>query len=391
MKSYFEDLAWYDYLLCFVYNGIFSYILFKIGEVFLNLHNKSLWLLIGAFQVYFFVTMADSFLGFLPLQPESSWYASMVSSGQYPENAQVNLLVLYYLSLFFSIVCLNTPIIYIFLCALFYGIGIMLCIKAWKTFQPEFTAQQEWWASLLLLIWPAPLLFMTAPLQQAFVILGFGIFFNGWVNYIRNRNWKSLLIGSVIMIALQFESIYWVIPLLCGTLILHQPIALWKRISFIVLVVAALIFAFGQFLMDSPLTPAAFAEMRNTSITEADIYGYGNVYWQSYGEMIKDYPFIVLQFILAPLPIFMQFDLASAPIATLDGIFTAILLIVSVIVLLRKRAFFMPISLMLLFFIIYMGGAADHWMHAIRDRMPITIIFILLVSTLIPAKTAQAK
>lgn len=390
MKPYFEDLAWYDYLLCFVYNGIFSYVLYKIGEVFLNLHHKNLLLIVGAFQVYFFVTLADSFFGFLPLHPESAWYAFMVSSGQYPEDAQVNLLVLYYLSLFFSIVCLNTPIIYIFLSALLYGIGIMLCIKAWKIFQPAFTEKQEWWSSLLLLIWPAPLLFLTAPLQQAFVVLGFGLFFNGWVNYILKNNWKSLLIGSLIMVALQFESIYWIVPLVSGTLILHQPIALWKRLSFVLIVAAALVIVFAQFLMESPFTPQAFADMRNTSIAEADVYGYGNVYWTTYGEMIKDYPFIVLQFLLAPLPIFMQFDLASSPLATIDGIFTAILFLSGIMAIVRHRKGYAPLIWLLLFFIIYLGGAADHWMHAIRDRMPVTILLILVVSTAFASKNETA-
>lgn len=391
MKPYFEDLAWYDYLLCFVYNGIFSYVLYKIGEVFLQLNHRSLLLLVAAFQVYFFVTMADSFFHFLPLQPESSWYAFMVSSGQYPEDAKVNLLVLYYLSLFFSIVCLNTPIIYIYLCVMLYLIGVMLVMRAWKRYDAGFDARQERIASWLVLFWPAPLLFMTAPLQVAFVILGFGIFFSGWVQYLQHKKLSSLLIGSAVMVALQFESIYWVIPVALGTLLYKQAFALWIKLAATAVIVIAMVFLWGEFLLDSPLTPTAFADMRNTSIAEADVYGYGNVYWQSYGEMARDYPFIILQFLLAPLPIFMQFDLGSSPIATLDGIFMILLLMASILAIVKNWSGYKAVVMLLLFFIFFLGGAADHWMHAIRDRMPLVLLMIMCAAGLLSKSIFSAR
>lgn len=386
MKAYFEDLAWYDYLLCFVYNGIFSYMAYKIGEVFLGLQHRTLRILLVAFQVYFFVTMADAFWNFLPMQPETSWYAFMVSSGQYPEDAQVNLLVLYYLSLFFSIICLNTPIIYVFLCILLYLVAAMILLQAWKMLDTRFSATTELQSARLMLFWPAPILFMTAPLQTAFILLGFAFFFRGWVNYLRNQKIPALLIGAVVMIALQFESIYWVIPAVLGTMLYKQSMSVWLKAGITILVIAGAGFLFSEFIADAPISPESLADMRNTSISKADVYGYGNVYWTSYGEMARDYPFIILQFLLAPLPIFMQFDLLSSPVATADGIFMALIIVLALVTLLRRWKDLQPVGILLLFLVIFLGGSADNWMHAMADRMILGFILIVLAATTLTLK-----
>ncbi len=390
MKPYFEDLAWYDYLLCFVYNGIFSYMAYKIGEVFLGLQHRTLRILLVAFQVYFFVTMADAFWNFLPMQPETSWYAFMVSSGQYPEDAQVNLLVLYYLSLFFSIVCLNTPIIYVFLCILLYLVAAMVLLQAWKMLDTRFSATTELQSARLMLFWPAPILFMTAPLQTAFILLGFAFFFRGWVTYLRDQKIPALLIGAVVMIALQFESIYWVIPAVLGTMLYKQSMSVWLKAGITILVIAGAGLLFSRVIADAPLTPQHLADMRNTSIAEADMYGYGNVYWTTYGEMARDYPFIVLQFLLAPLPIFMQFDLLSSPVASADGIFMALITLLAMVTLLRRWKDLQPVGLLLLFLLIFLGGAADNWMHAMADRMILGFLLIVLAASTLTRKQGSS-
>lgn len=383
MKTYFEDLAWYDYLICLVYNGIFSYMLYKIGEVFLNMHKRTLFILVAAFQVYFFLTMADSFWNILPYNPESSWFSLIVSSGEYPQDAQVNLMVLYYLSLFFSIICLNTPIIYIFISAIVYLTGAMIMMQAWKMLFPTFTVKAENTAAWLLLFFPAPLLLITAPLQTGFIILGFGFLLRGWAKYLTKGTVVNLITGAIVMMAMQFESIYWVIPMVLGTILYRQPFSTWLKAGITIVVLIAGWFIAGAVLPDGPLSPAMLAEMRNTSIAQADVYGYGNVYWTSYGAMIKDYPFIILQFIVAPLPVFMQFDLASAPVATADAIFTALVFILAVIAFVKNGRSKIAVLLFMVFFMFFLGGAEDNWMHAIANRMPFVIMCIFLTAGLI--------
>ena len=143
MKQYFENIEWWDYLLFLVYNGIFCYLLHRIGDVFFEIHKKALRIFILIFQVYFILIVLDSFFNFLPYLPDSDLYSYMISSGQYPETSSENILVLYYLSLFIGLICLNSPVIYIFFCIFLYILALMIFLRAWKKINPSFSISNE--------------------------------------------------------------------------------------------------------------------------------------------------------------------------------------------------------------------------------------------------------
>ncbi len=94
MKQYFENIEWWDYMLFLVYNGIFCYLLHRIGDVFFDINKKALRIFILIFQLYFIIIILDSFFNFLPYLPDSDLYSYMISSGQYPETSSENILVL---------------------------------------------------------------------------------------------------------------------------------------------------------------------------------------------------------------------------------------------------------------------------------------------------------
>ncbi len=100
MKQYFENIAWYDYLIFLVYFGIFSYLLHRIGDTFFNIGKKALNVIILIFGFYFLLITGDSFFNFLPFLPDTELYSYMISTGQYPDTSSENILALYYLTLF---------------------------------------------------------------------------------------------------------------------------------------------------------------------------------------------------------------------------------------------------------------------------------------------------
>ena len=81
-------------------------------------------------------------------------------------------------------------------------------------------------------------------------------------------------------------------------------------------------------LVEKPLSPQTMAELRNVNISNAGPLGYGNVQWDSYADMARDYPFIIGQFLFSPLPIFVDHDPISTLIPFLDLIFMVFLLLV---------------------------------------------------------------
>ncbi|MFI5172065.1 MAG: hypothetical protein ACHQFW_06715 [Chitinophagales bacterium] len=386
MKQYFEHIAWYDYLIFLVYGGIFSYLLFRIGDVFFNIGKKTLRVLLLIFLFYFLLINADSLFDFLPYLPDSDMYSFMISSGQYPDTSSENILVLYYLTLFIGTICLNNPIIYIFFSVFLYIISLMIFIKAWKGANPDFSTNDELIFALFAFVWPAGMIYLTVPLREAFILFAFAMFFSGFLNFILNKKWKLLIIGSILICAIRLQMIVFVFPVL-------GALAVWKlnikNYFKLIIGVATIVIAFlavRYILVEKPLSPETMAELRNVNISNAGPLGYGNVEWHSYVDMMRDYPFIIAQFLFSPMPIFVQHDPLSTFIPFLDFLFMMILLI---IILLRFKHHWKdhrPVILFLLFYIILFGGYEYHITGAVRHRMPMEIIMMLMASSFISKK-----
>ncbi len=383
MKQYFENIEWWDYLLFLVYNGIFCYLLHRIGDVFFEINKKALRIFLLIFQVYFILIVLDSFLNFLPYLPDSDLYSYMISSHQYPETSSENILVLYYLSLFIGLICLNSPVIYIFFCIFLYILALMTFLRAWKKINPSFSITNEITFSLLCFAWPAAAIYLTAPLREAFVLFGFAVFFNGFLHFIYHKQWKALIIGSIIICAIRLQLIVFVFPII-GILVVYKlkMHAIYKS-GILAITILIAILTVRYVLVEKPLSPQTMAELRNVNISHAGPLGYGNVEWDSYADMARDYPFIIGQFIFSPLPIFVDHDPLSTFIPFLDLLFMIVLLIAIFIKFRYHLKHHKSILLFLLFYIILFGAYEYHITGAVRHRMPIMLIFMLLATSTI--------
>lgn len=380
MKVYFESLAWYDYLVFLVYNAVFTYLLYRIGEVFLGIGKKALYVFVAIFQIYFLLVIGDSLFNFLPFLPDTDLYSFMISSGQYPLTSSENILALYYMTIFIGIICLNNAVIYIFFCMFLYCIALMIFIKAWKTANPNFSEKTEYITALLMLAWPASALYMTAPLREAFIIFGFALFFNGFINFLYKQQWRSLLFGSLIICAIRLQLIVMVFPVLGALVVYKLKINNVFKIGILTLTVFIAFLAVRYILVEQPLSPETMAALRNRNLLSAGPLGYGNVEWHSYFDMAKDYPFIILQFLFSPLPIFVQHNPLDTFIAFLDSLFLICLIVLTFAKLRYHLRNHLPLLLFMVFYIILFGGYEYHLGGAVRHRMPLTILFILLAA-----------
>ena len=328
MKQYFENIEWWDYMLFLVYNGIFCYLLHRIGDVFFDINKKALRIFILIFQLYFIIIILDSFFNFLPYLPDTDLYSYMISSGQYPETSSENILVLYYLSLFIGLICLNSPVIYVFFCIFLYILALMIFLRAWKKINPNFSHADEITFSLLCFVWPAASIYFTVPLREAFVIFGFAVFFNGFLHFIYQKQWRALIFGSILLCAIRLQLIVFVFPVLGVLLVYKLKIHSFFKASILISTVLIAVLTVRYVLVEKPLSPQTMAELRNVNISNAGPLGYGNVQWDSYADMARDYPFIIGQFLFSPLPIFVDHDPISTLIPFLDLIFMVFLLLV---------------------------------------------------------------
>ncbi|MBX7049126.1 MAG: hypothetical protein K1X40_08120 [Chitinophagales bacterium] len=379
-KAYYEHIQWWDYLIYLVYNGLLAYLLGRVGEIALNIGKQARVLFFIAFEVYFLLVIGDSLFHYLPYLPDSELYSYMISSGQYPETSSENLIVIYYISIFLSIICLNDPVIFTFFCIFLYALGAMLFIQAWKKADPSFNTNSETSAALLFLLWPAAALYITTPLREAFIMFGFGLFLNGFMDCIYKGKWRSVIIGSIIICAIRLQLFVFVLPVL-GALVVYKSSLhkIWKSAILVGTIVAAFLVV-RYVLVEHPLSPQTMAQLRNVNLDNAGPLGYGRVDWDSYTDMARDYPFIIAQFLFSPFPIFVQHDPLSTFVPFLDCLFLIFLLI---LIFSRFKALIrqhLPVLLLCVFYIILFGGYEYHITGAVRHRMPLEALFILMAA-----------
>ncbi len=304
----------------------------------------------------------------------------MISSGQYPDTSSENIIALYYMTLFVGTICLNDPVIFMFFCIMIYIAALMIFIKAWKKVNPAFTPQAEMTAALLFLVWPAPMVYMTAPLREGFILLGFAMFFNGFLTFLYEKKWNTLIIGTVLMCAIRLQLIVFAFPVIGALMVYKLKIHKVFKAAILLGTIGIAFLALRYILVEHPLSPETMAQLRNLNLLVAGPLGYGNVDWHSYLDMARDYPFIIAQFLFSPLPIFVQHNPVSTFIPFLDCIF---LIVILILVIFNSKYYFknyLPLVLMIGFFIILFGGYEYHITGAVRHRMPLEIILILMAA-----------
>lgn len=379
-KSFYESIAWYDYLVFLVYNGVFTYLLYRFGDVVYGLRTKTVSVFLLLFQLYFFTIIADSFFNFLPFLPDSELYAYMISSGQYPETSSENLIVLYYLSLFIGLICLNSPVIYTFFCCFVFINALMLFLKTWKIYAPLQKPEHEIIFPVMCIIWPSALLFNTSPLREAYILLGFALFFSGFVSYTMQGKWMQLLFGSIVLFGFRMQLFVFILPVL--SILFISGLKIHKLLKFMIVTACVVsVYLFIRYaLIAQPLTPELLAEYRNVNLLKAGHLAYGHVSWTTYVDMFSDYPFLIMQFLFSPLPIFVQHNPFSTLLPLLDLVFVIVLLMLFLRNIKTVLQDYKPLVFLLLFYLTLFGTYEYHITGAVRHRMPLEI-FLMLPAT----------
>jgi hypothetical protein len=380
IKQYYEGIEWYDYLVFLIYNGIFTYLLYRLGDVFYSLQKKTVTIFLLLFQLYFFLVFTDTFFNFLPYLHNSELYSYMISSGQYPQTSPENLIVIYYLTLFIGLVCLNSPVIFTFFCIFITIHALMLFLKAWKKYFPFQSIYSESVFALLCFVWPAGILFTTAPFNESFVLLGFALFFSGFLKCIHEKKWAPFILGTIILCSFRFQLLVFALPVLAVLFISQLKIHKILKVTILASNIIIVFLFIRYIIVAGPLTPATLAGYRNMNLENAGPLAYGYVSWESYAAMCKDYFLLIAQFMFSPIPVFVQHNPLSTFIPFLDFIFILLLLILMLLNIKNIFRQYKALLLFILFYIILFGTYEYNLLGAVQHRMPLEVIFMLLVS-----------
>ncbi len=385
MKEYLTELAWYDYVLFGVYILLFTYFIDRISIVGFRLGKQTTRIMKAIFLVYSVTLIANSMLGFLPEMPDTSLYTYMITTGLYPETSTFNVMAIYYLSIVIGILCLNSPIIFVLFNIFFYLIGCMLLLSAIRPVTASLKSRQQLIMAVMLLIWPAALVFQSVPLREAYIMLAMCVYLTGFMHASDQGKHRYLIIGAIMLILLRVHLIVTLLPVTAILLLYRRKAKPVVQLAVIVAVVAGLLLFFRFVLLGEPLSPEALGNLRNSYLVNLGEQTYGNVEWNTYWDMLRDVPFLTLQFLLSPLPIFSGHDMSTMTFAMIDMCFVLAILAMTIVLLLTHIRRYGDILLLILVFAVVFSLYEFHLTGAVRHRMPVVLMLM------IPASGTLAK
>ncbi|MEZ5050927.1 MAG: hypothetical protein R2767_01035 [Chitinophagales bacterium] len=377
MKTYFLDIHWYDYGLYLVYILLFVYLLHRIGRVAYGLSSLSVKLQMFTFLLYAAVLIADSFLDFLPFLPDTGMYTYMIKTGLYPDTTSVNILALYYFSIVIAILCLNSPIIFTFFNVFFFLVAVQFMMSRFPGEDTKLKDRQQTVFAGMMLFWPAGLMYLSVPLRETYILLATALFLAGFFSYLQKRKFLMLLTGSVLLLLLRLQLFVCLAPLAAFLIVLRSDVhRIWKLTT--VLITIGLVLTYLRFMiLGEPFSPEALSALRNEYIADGGNLAYGNVAWKSYGDMLVDMPFLVLQFMLSPMPIFSSYDTTGMTLANLDVILVITLLLLILADLRFHWKHYRYLLAIVVVFAVVFAMYEYHLTGAVRHRMPMVMMLMI--------------
>ncbi len=380
MKDYLLEIFWYDYLIYLIYILFFSYLIDRIGRIGFGLSARTTRITMFIFLLYCAGIIADSLLDFMPFMPDTGLYSYMITSGLYPETTSVNVMAIYYLTIGIGILCLNSPVIFTFFNILFYLVGMQFFIAGSRALKNDRKETQQFIIALLLLVWPAAFMYLSVPLREAYILLAVGIYMTGVVRATDRGQITYLLVGALMLVLLRMQLFVALLPATILVIVWRKQTPVWLRLGTMAAILTGAWLFLRFFIVGNPVAPEALANLRNDYLVELGPQTYGNVYWQTYGDVLKDMPFLILQFVCSPLPIFSAHDMAGMTLSTLDMAFVIALIL---LVLAGGRAVISQYKDYLLFALIFAIIFALYEFHitgAVRNRMPMVLMLMVPAS-----------
>ena len=312
--------------------------------------------------------------------PDTSMYNLIITTGLYPETTSVNITAVYYLSLVLGILCLNSAVIFTFFNIFFYAIGLMMLIAGIRPVSSELKIRQQNWLAILLFLWPAAFMYQSVPLREAYIMLGICIYITGFMRFMDKGKVSYLIVGGIILVLVRMQLIIALLPITV-LLLLYRKKAhwLWQILGLAAALAGAFVFIRFMVLGES-FSPEALAMLRNEYLLDSGEQTYGNVYWTSYGMMLKDIPFMVVQFILSPLPVFSAHSMSGMTLAQADMIFVAIILLIIASRFISNIKKYADVMILALIFAVVFSLYEFHLTGAVRHRMPLILMLMIPAS-----------
>jgi len=353
------------YIIFFI--GVLSYISKNFKA---NLSTKAISILFIYYYLFFIFT---SFSSLVPNLPDTSLFADIITNNYFPPHQSLGVKLFYYATYPLRVLSLFKLELFIVFEIFIFILSLIFLWKSWqivliKNGQNDTTGLNIF--LILTALYPSFLLYIPIPLREFFILFGFSIMIYGLIDkYYNNKGLIFILIGSLLLIFGRPQLI--VIVIIFFALFQKNKLIKYSMIlgGFIFM---PLIFTK---LTSYTFTPEFFAYIRNSANIRYGDLTYGVVDWHTYFDMIKDIPFLFLQFILSPFPIMSDKNPLTLLAIFIDSIYSMFIYIAVIYAGLKvsKIYLFIFTSSAILFSIweFHLGGAVRHRMPLIAILLPV--------------------
>ncbi len=370
-KSYFPmlDITGFFlapfYIMFFI--GVLSYISKSIKAGF---SIKAITILFIYYYLFFIFT---SFSSLVPNLPDTVLFADIITNNYFPPNQSLGVKLFYYATYPLRILSLFKLELFIVFEIFIFILSLIFLWKSWHIVLEKNGQDKNMGLNIFLIlsaVYPSFLLYIPIPLREFFILFGFSIMIYGLIDrYYNNRGLIFILLGSLLLIFGRPQLIVIVIIFFA----LFQKNRLIKY-SMILGVLIFMPFIFTK-LTNYTFSPEFFAYIRNSANLRYGELTYGVVEWHTYFDIIKDIPFLFLQFILSPFPIMHYKNPLTLFAIFIDSIYSIFIYLAVFYAGLKvsKIYLFIFLSSAMLFSIweFHLGGAVRHRMPLVAILLPV--------------------
>jgi len=335
---------------------------------------------------YIFLFLINRIINILPTFPDEDKYRAAVTLSQNINDIGGSLLNFYYL---------NTPIrwfgggvpLFIVLNVVMFVVGATLVWKASFRILERYPTSVEYAVFYFLLaIWPAGIVFNISVLREGQMLFFWGIAVYATVITTKYPKWLPgwlyLILGSFGVWYLREELVAAVIVFTIFTLLWHSRARIVQVLIAVIptiLVFRLVVFVAGvNYILD----PTKLESVRKKQVASNPNSYANTVNWNSWIDILSDSPGMAVMFLSSPLT--TTPNLFSRIIATVDGIFVVVILILAIwstLRLMNTNALGWILSIFVLAFgfglvEFSIGGAVRHRMPLVLNALPLAAIGI---------------
>ncbi|CAA6812569.1 MAG: Unknown protein [uncultured Sulfurovum sp.] len=372
-KSYIPMMDVWGVVLAPIYIIILTSVLIKINNSMKA--GFSSRVIASLFLYYYLFFLVGTLNPLIPDFPDTRLFSLIISENYFPPDQSLGVRLFYYITYPFRIISLFKIELFILFQLFIFIISLMVLWKSWQIVLEKNNYSKSLGVHVFLTltaVYPAFLLYMPIPLREFFILFGFSVMVYGLIDkYYNNNGLMYIVLGSILLLFGRPQLIVIVIIFFA----LFQKTK-WIKYTLVVGSIFVIPVLFTT-ILSFKFTPDFFEYIRNGSFNKYYPMSYGEVEWNTYVDILKDMPSLLMQFLLSPLPLLHDMNPIHYLAVFMDAIFLIIVYIAVIYAGIR-------VSKVYVFIFILAASIFSIWeFHitgAARHRMPLVMIMLPVAS-----------